>query len=562
MLRIGFKSSMYRYCATLLALLALAAAWGPATDSRAAVADRPEDKAAAGEAGGDGSLGGGEARANGADSLPQPFADAAVLYEARQPEGGAIYRLQTQYRGVPVYGSYALLERRGGTGAYEVLSAPDAAGPDLGGLDTTPAIGADEAIAALTAALRQELGGAIGTTPEDGPVPAPSASLIVYPYGGRAYLAYEVQLRFTRPVIGDWVGYIDAATGRVIDRYNRLAAAAAKPAAAATASPVIGYGKGHDGKSQSFYVKSRLDSGKTVYQLLDDTRPAVIRTFDFRKPSKRKDLPQGYDYITSTEKTFADAAAVDAHVNAKRVYLFYKNKYGRNSIDDKNMDILSFVHVNNGEQTRNNAFWSGWAMYYGDGTGLKKGGVDCTSCAFDLVAHELTHGVTQYTVGLEYRGQAGALNEAISDIMAAVMDSDDWEIGEDTGAAVRSLADPGKYGQPAHMNDYVNLPVDEQHDNGGVHINNGIPAHAAYLAALKIENADIGLGGRDTIGRLTYILLRDRLISPTADFAEARQGYIAAAARLSGASDAQKAVVAQKLADAWSAVGVDERAAG
>ncbi|SFA80116.1 thermolysin [Cohnella sp. OV330] len=486
--------------------------------------------------------------------LPAAYAGYRPVGRSEQPDGGTSLQLQAQYRGIPIYGSYARLEAKAGANGYEEKYASGVKA-DLAGLTTTPSIGANDAIGALSSLLQRDLGGAIGTLPEDGDVPAPEASLLIYPFNGRTYLAYEVQLRFTRPVLGDWVGYVDAATGEVIDRYDRLNAATAQAAQTA----IIGYGKGRSGMLQSFYVKSRVDAGKTVYQLLDATRPAAVRTFDFRKPSTRKDLPQGYDYVTSGSKTYGDAAAVDAHVNAKRVYLFYKNKYGRNSIDDKNMDILSFVHVNGSAQTRNNAFWTGWAMYYGDDTGLKNGGVDCTSCAYDLVAHELTHGVTQYTVGLEYRGQAGALNEAISDIMAAVMDANDWEIGEDTGAASRSLADPGKYGQPAHMNDFVNLPVDAQHDNGGVHVNSGIPAHAAYLTALKIDNADIGIGGRDTLGRLTYILLRDRLISPTADFYEAREGYIAAASRLSGLTADQKATVTQKVKDAWSAVGVDER---
>lgn len=485
------------------------------------------------------------------DVVPSLYADDLVVYRSAEADGGTGLLLQSQYQGVPVYGSYSRLDKQAGADAYEVrqLSGGE---PDLSGLTSTkPKIRADEAIGALKNVLEKELGAAIGSDPTDGEVPGPVAKLLVYPYHGQVYLTYEVQLRFTQPVIGDWIGYVDANTGEVVDRYDRLSAA--------KAAPPIGSGKGRSGVSQSFYIQPRVDSGKTVYQLLDSTRPAAIQTFDFRKPSTRKDLPEGYEYVTSASKTFADAAAVDAHVNAKRVYLFYKNKYGRNSIDDKNMAIRSYVHVGTSAQTRNNAFWSGWAMYYGDGTGLKNGGVNCTSCAYDLVAHELTHGVTQYTVGLEYRGQAGSLNEAISDIMAAVMDADDWEIGEDTGAAVRSLADPGKYGQPAHMSDFVNLPVDSQHDNGGVHINSGIPAHAAYLTALKIQNADIGLGGRDTLGRLTYIMLRDRLISPTADFYEAREGYIAAAGRLSGLSAAQKKVVAQKVKDAWSAVGIDER---
>ncbi|MDG0810092.1 M4 family metallopeptidase [Cohnella rhizosphaerae] len=486
--------------------------------------------------------------------LPIDYKSYRMVSRSVSADGPASLQLQAQYRGIPIYGSYTRLEANDKANGYEEMYASHV-NLDLAGLTLTPAVEPNDAIESLKSVLQRDLGDAIGTSPEDGDVPSPEASLLIYPFDGRTYLAYEVQLRFTRPVLGDWVGYVDAATGEVIDRYDRLSAAAAQ---AAQTAP-IGYGKGSAGTLQSFYVKSRVDAGKTVYQLLDATRPAAIRTFDFRKPSTRKDLPQGYDYVTSGSKTYADAAAVDAHVNAKRVYLFYKNKYGRNSIDDKNMDILSFVHVNGSAQTRNNAFWTGWAMYYGDGTGLKKGGVDCTSCAYDLVAHELTHGVTQHTLGLEYRGQAGALNEAISDIMAAVMDANDWEIGEDTGAAVRSLADPGKYGQPAHMDDFVNLPNDAQHDNGGVHVNSGIPAHAAYLTALKIDNADIGIGGRDTLGRLTYILLRDRLISPTADFYEAREGYIAAAGRLSGLTAEQKATVTLKVKDAWSAVGIDER---
>lgn len=521
---------------SLLSLLALATALLLPTGGQAASADSQRDSLEAARA----------------DVIPPEYADYLVLHRAEGPDGGTAYQLQAQYKGVPVHGSYVRLEKKAGADAFE-KAIVEGDTPDLARLNMTPAIGGDQAIVAMQSALARELGAPTGVDPWDGDVPAPEAALVVYPFKGQAYLAYEVQLRFTTPVVGDWVGYVDAATGTIIDRYNRLSAA--------VAAPPIGYGKGRSGVMQSFYVKPRMEAGKTVYQLLDATRPTVIQTFDFRKPSSRKDLPEGYDFVTSGSKTFADAAAVDAHVNAKRVYLFYKNKYGRNGIDDKNMAIRSFVHVSSSAQTRNNAFWSGWAMYYGDGTGLKNGGVNCTSCAYDLVAHELTHGVTQYTVGLEYRGQSGSLNEAISDIMAAVMDADDWEIGEDTGAAVRSLADPGKYGQPAHMDDYVNLPVDSQHDNGGVHINSGIPAHAAYLTALKIDNADIGLGGRDTLGRLTYVMLRDRLIPPTADFYDARDGYIAAAGRLTGVTAAQKDVIVQKIKDAWTAVGIGEQQA-
>ena len=488
-------------------------------------------------------------------TLPQPYEDDGnyqVLHKSANPDGSASYLLQSIYRGVPIHGSYLSLDRKAGSADIQVRGEPKPT-PDFSEVNVEPEIMGNEAISFYRTALERKLRGKIGVGAEDGDVPEPSATLLIYPFDGEAYLAYEVELRFTLPELGDWVGYIDAHTGRLIDEYSRLSGAQASAAPA----PLVGWGKGYNGVLQSFYIKSEKTSGKTVYQMIDDTRPAAIKTLDFRKAVQNKSRPEGFDYIASGSKTFGDAAAVDATVHAKRVYLFYKNRFGRNSIDDKNMDILSFVHVDSAAM-RNNAVWTGWAMYYGEATGLKNGGVDCTSCAFDLVAHEMTHGVTQHTVGLEYRGQSGALSESISDIMAAVMDSDDWEIGEDTGAASRSLADPAKYGQPANMSEYVELPEDEKHDNGGVHLNSGIPNRAAYLTALKIDNADIGLKGRDTLGRLTYVLLRDRLLSPTADFKEARDGYVAAASRLSGLTAEQKSALASLVSDAWKAVGIGE----
>lgn len=330
-----------------------------------------------------------------------------------------------------------------------------------------------------------------------------------------------------------------------------------KTASDSWAEPILGQGRSGNDELVSFYISAKQEQHGIIYRLFDETGPAAIRTFDYRSPADDEDGNTGYSYASSDSPFFADTAAVHAHINAKRVYLYYKNRFGRNSIDDRNMDIVSYVHVDK-DSARNNAFWAGDAIYYGEATGLKDGGVNCTSCAFDIVAHELTHGVIQYTVGLENRGQSGSLGEAIADIMAAAMDADDWEIGEESGAAVRSLADPGKYGQPAHMRHYVRLPEDEQHDWGGVHINSGIPARAGYLMALKIGNADIGLEGRDMLARLTYAILRDKLISPKADFYEARKGYLAAVYRLDSLTDEQRQVVAAKVNEAWLTVGIGE----
>ncbi|WP_168735909.1 M4 family metallopeptidase [Cohnella fermenti] len=546
-----------RTIVAVLALLLLAAAAVPAAPGSSGRSVGAESASAAAD---EAALG----------ALPAPYSggDYLLVHASVGVEGAASYLLQAAYRGIPIYGSYLSLDRPAGSEELiprgEPRALPEA---ELSALNTTPSLTESEAIAMYKAELARKLGGPIGSSPVDGDVPAPKASLVIYSFGGIAHLAYETELRFTLPELGDWVGWIDAHTGLLIDEINRISGMNAIAAASASgstsgatsvqaAAAPIGWGKGYNGAQQSFYISSEKSTGKpTIYQLIDTTRPAAIKTLDFRKPSKSKTRPEGYEYIASTAKTFADTAAVDAHVNAKRVYLFYKNRFGRNSLDDKNMDILSFVHIDS-KTMRDNAVWTGWAMYYGEATGLANGGANCTSCALDLVAHEMTHAVTQYTVGLEYRGQSGALNESISDIMASVMDSDDWEIGEDTGAASRSLADPAKYGQPASMSEYVDLPVDEKHDNGGVHVNSGIPNHAAYLTALKIDNADFGLKGRDTLGRLTYVLLRDRLLSPTASFQDARDAYIVAASRLSGLTDAQKSKLASLVSAAWQAVGI------
>ena len=199
----------------------------------------------------------------------------------------------------------------------------------------------------------------------------------------------------------------------------------------------------------------------------------------------------------------ADAAVNQAYDGSGTTFDFYEQVFNRNSVDDHGLELVSSVHF---ETDYDNAFWDGSQMVYGDGDGqmFKRGGF--TEC-LDVIAHELTHGVTQFTAGLRYRAQSGALNESFSDVFGSLVrqrslgqtaDQADWLIGEGImgpelpGEALRSLKAPGtafKFdNQPADMAHYVNLPDDgdPRHDNGGVHINSGIPNHAFYLAATGI----------------------------------------------------------------------------
>jgi Zn-dependent metalloprotease len=183
---------------------------------------------------------------------------------------------------------------------------------------------------------------------------------------------------------------------------------------------------------------------------------------------------------------------------------FFSDVFGRNSIDDKGMRLDGYVHF--GFQY-NNAFWDGRRMVFGDGDGLRF--VDFTM-SLDVIAHELTHGVTENSAGLEYHNQPGALNESMSDVFGSLVkqwslgqstEEADWLIGADIftpgvdADALRSLKAPGtaynndefgKDPQPDHMSKFAQLPDTPQGDHGGVHINSGIPNKAFYLTAVEI----------------------------------------------------------------------------
>jgi len=256
----------------------------------------------------------------------------------------------------------------------------------------------------------------------------------------------------------------------------------------------------------------------------------------------------------------SDASVNEAYDGAGATYDLYADVYDRASIDDKGLRMVSSVHYG---VDYDNAFWDGRQMVYGDGDNqiFQR----FTKC-IDVIGHELTHGVTQYEAGLEYRDQPGALNESFSDVFGSLVkqralgqsaDKADWLIGEGLfaptvhGAALRSMMAPGtayddpmlgKDPQPAHMRDYVTTTD----DNGGVHINSGIPNHAFYLAAMA-------LGGNawEEAGKIWYVALRDRLRS-NSTFQRAAELTAQVAAQLYGAGSRQEHAVR----DAWAKVGI------
>jgi Zn-dependent metalloprotease len=188
---------------------------------------------------------------------------------------------------------------------------------------------------------------------------------------------------------------------------------------------------------------------------------------------------------------------------AGEVRRFFQEVLNRNSIDNLGMDLILNVHFG---VTYMNAFWDGDEMTFGDGDGQIF--VNFAQ-SLDVVAHELTHGVTQFTANLDYQGQSGALNEHFSDVFGTVItqfanketaDKADWLIGDEImgptlyGEALRSMKAPGSAydnslmghdPQPSHMDQYYAGPGDNQ----GVHINSGIPNRAFYLVSMEVGTA-------------------------------------------------------------------------
>jgi Zn-dependent metalloprotease len=255
-----------------------------------------------------------------------------------------------------------------------------------------------------------------------------------------------------------------------------------------------------------------------------------------------------------TDHAVTDQAVNQAYDGAGATYDFYHDVLKRNSVDGKGLRLDSTVHYS---KKFNNAFWNGQQMVYGDGDGKLFLGF---TGAIDVIAHELTHGVTQYTVpgGLVYADQSGALNESISDVFGSVVkqwtlkqsaDKADWLIGagimaHGVGKALRSMADPGNTAltwsgddQPKTMAGYV--------EGGDVHTNSGIPNHAFYIAAITLKG-----NSWDKAGPIWYKAMP--LLTPNATFADMAHATIQAAAILFGANSSEQ----QAVKVAWKEVGV------
>jgi len=289
-------------------------------------------------------------------------------------------------------------------------------------------------------------------------------------------------------------------------------------------------------------------------------RPKRRTVFD---AEQRRVLPGRHARGEGQRRTHDDAVN-EAYDAAGKTYDYFRRVHGRRSVDDRGLDIRSTVHFGEGFS---NAHWDGRQLIYGDGDGKY---FHRFTSSLDVVAHELAHGVTQYTAALGFSGQCGALAEHFSDVFGILVKQywlgqtaaqSDWLIGASLltkrvhGAAIRSMSAPGTAyddpilgcdPQPAHLRDYVRTREDDR----GVHINSGIPNRAFSRAATL-------LGGKawETVGPIWYRALHE--LGPRARFQHCADATWRAAGELFGTGSAPQDAVRA----AWKDVGIDVSAA-
>ncbi len=375
--------------------------------------------------------------------------------------------------------------------------------------------------------------------------------LIVYYPENDSQTAHLAWRMVVRPNFMErWNYFVDAHTGEILFKNNHTCA---------LDGPVKATARDLNGANQSLnaYLKG------STYFLLDVTRPMFnnnlsqlpdepvggIWTIDARN-SKADDIT--YWQVSSNNNTWSPVA-VSAHTNAATAYTYFNQVHKRNSLNGKGGNVISVVNIRDEDgKEMDNAFWNGEIMAYGNGASA----FSPLAGGLDVAAHEMTHGVIENTAGLEYQGQSGAINESMADVFGVLVDRANWTLGESVvkktvypSGALRSLSNPNQGGtndpgyQPRTMTQYVSTTK----DNGGVHINSGIPNYAFFLFA---NQASVG---KDKAEKVYYRAMTNYL-TRFSKFLDLRLAIIKASTDLFGANSAE--VTAAR--SAFDQVGITE----
>ncbi|MFB6777423.1 M4 family metallopeptidase [Streptomyces sp. NPDC056352] len=421
------------------------------------------------------------------DTYKVPVTDLQTLSTSKDGKQSSV-RFQQKHNGVPVFGAEYAVQTEAADGGQSVTSATGTLFTDLS-VSTTPSV-SEAAAEKRVFSLDPKLSRVKGAKTE-------GHGLIVLPDARGGKLAWHFTVTGAQadgsPVRQEV--YVDANIGGIALSYNNIDAA--------DAAPAKGTGVRVDGS------EAQLDINKETggsYTLVDSTRDMYartggqIRTYDAQRKSYSlvaggpvtEDVPLATSASDRFDGVSTSSGAVDAHVNAAKVYEYLKDKLGRDGVDGKGGTIYSVVNVANNGKDYANAFWDGSKMVYGHMDGVP------LSVGLDVVGHEMTHGVTEHTAGLVYLNQSGALNEAISDYFGNAMETADKGIamsdptsgliGEYLCNGTKSLEECAL----RDLNDGRNAqkdyePITLDIDNGGVHHNSTIVGGALWDIRKNID---------------------------------------------------------------------------
>lgn len=397
-------------------------------------------------------------------------------------------RFQQKHNGVPVLGAEYAVQTEPAEGGQKVTSATGTLYTDLT-VSTTPRV--TEATAKQRMfSLDSHLGTVKGAqTAEHG--------LVVLPNSHGGTLTWHFTVTGARgdgsPVRQEV--YVDASVGGIALSYDNIDAA--------DSAPVTGTGVRVDGSEEQLNVNHEADGS---YTLVDSTRDMYartggqIRTYDAQRKNYTlvaggpvtDDIPLVKSATDRFDGANTTSGAVDAHINAAKVYEYLKDQLGRDGVDGKGGSIYSVVNVASNGKDYANAFWDGSKMVYGHMNGVP------LSVGLDVVGHEMTHGVTEHAAGLVYLNQSGALNEAISDYFGNAMETADKGIAMSdptsglVGEYLCNGTKPLRDCALRDLNDGRNaqkdyLPITLDIDNGGVHSNSTIVGGALWDLRKSID---------------------------------------------------------------------------
>ena len=493
----------------------------------------------------------------GAGELRRREVNDDPLLPGRQHE-----RLQQMYRGVPVWGADVTRQSERGVTISIFGSLYDGIA-----IDTEPKLTPEDARDAIARLSGVDLGGRL---PE----------LLILPLDGGGYaLTYRDQAISADEAS---VYFIDAMDGRLRLKYDLFE----KQSAVVQGTGVLG-----DTKK----VSVRSQSG--TFMADDQLRPPALQTYDMQGNLTAAInalngvttlLPANLAQNPST--TWTDGANVDGHTYEGYTYDFYFKKFGRRGLDNRDTRIIGMTHTVRLQDIflqpggvvgtfYLNAFYCPTCgvdrrgmMVYGEGlpagvfllVGTTRVTVRNFAGSLDVVAHELTHGVTAFTSNLLPFNESGALNEAFSDMMGSSVEffvgPGNYIMGDRlatplVAGLVRSLQDPLAFGTP----DNYAIRLTDAGDNGEVHNNSTIPSHAFYLAieggtnrTSRLAVQGVGPANREQIEKVFYRGFT-QLLPANATFSTVRAATIQAARDLYGAGSAPERAVTQ----AWAAVGVN-----